>query len=199
MKMKCAAAILTSLGLMAMAASLRAQQDVQKTSSRSADVAPEVTEKQAYSEITGADPKQVQTKTAPRPAENYQRAKGADSYAAPNPGYYVTSEWKKTAENPELSQLSMQESTLAKQADMLKHRLDGATTDAERSEIRTKLAAILGNQFDLRQKRHGLEIEALETQVRKLRELVRKRQESREEIISRRVEQIVREAEGLGW
>ena len=107
-------------------------------------------------------------------------------------------EWK-VAGNPEGNQLAMQESTLAHEANEIRHRLESATTDAQRSEVRTKLEENLGKQFDLRQKRHGLEIEALETQVKKLRELVRKRQESREEIISRRVDQVLREAEGLGW
>jgi hypothetical protein len=100
---------------------------------------------------------------------------------------------------PEHSQLAMQESTLAHEADELKHRLESATSDAQRSDARTKLAENVGKQFDLRQKRHGLEIEALEAQIKKLRELVQKRQESRSEIISRRVDQIVRESEGLGW
>ena len=95
--------------------------------------------------------------------------------------------------------LALQESALAHEANEIRHRLESATTDAQRSEVRTKLSENLGKQFDLRQKRHGLEIEALETQVKKLRELVRKRQDSREEIISRRVDQILREAEGLGW
>ena len=81
----------------------------------------------------------------------------------------------------------------------LKDALERAQTDAQRADVRTKLTDNLGKQFDLRQKRHGLEIEALEAQVKKLRELVRKRQESREDIISRRVDQIIRETDGLGW
>ena len=51
------------------------------------------------------------------------------------------------------------ESALAQQVEELKHRLDGAATDADRSKVRTQLAELLGKQFDIRQKRHGLEIE----------------------------------------
>ncbi len=97
------------------------------------------------------------------------------------------------------NKLASQESILAHEADQLKHNLERAQSDAQRSELRTKLAENIGKQFDLRQKRHGSEIEALETQVKKLKELVRKRQEAREEIVSRRVEQTLREADGLGW
>jgi hypothetical protein len=75
----------------------------------------------------------------------------------------------------------------------------GLLDETQRGEIPTKLSKTLGDQFDFRQKRHNLEIDALERQVVKLKELVRKRQESRTEIISRRVEQIQREVDGLGW
>jgi hypothetical protein len=40
---------------------------------------------------------------------------------------------------------------------------------------------------------------AIDAQVKKLKELVRARTENRREIVSRRLEQIVREAQGLGW
>ncbi len=72
-------------------------------------------------------------------------------------------------------------------------------SDTARSDIKAKLSATLGKQFDLRQKRHEQEIKALEAKVKKLKELVIKRQESREEIVSRRLEQILRESQGLGW
>jgi hypothetical protein len=99
----------------------------------------------------------------------------------------------------EQNELSKTESALARKADELKRMLERAKGDSRRNEVRTKLAENLGQQFDLRQKRHGLEIEALERQVAKLKELVRKRQESRDDIISRRVEEIQRELDGLGW
>jgi hypothetical protein len=178
MKMKYAVAFLTSLVLVAMAASVPAQQDTFKAQPRSNDLAPSVTAKSPFYRSDG-DPVSIP---------------GQRSFF----GNYAPMEWK-VAGSPEGNQLAIQESTLAHEANEIRHRLDSATTDAQRSEVRTKLEENLGKQFDLRQKRHGLEIEALETQVKKLRELVRKRQESRGEIISRRVDQVLREAEGLGW
>lgn len=78
-------------------------------------------------------------------------------------------------------------------------QLETVNSDGERREIKDKLRDVLAKQFDQRQKRHGQEIENLEAQVKKLKDLVSKRQENRDEIISRRLEQIQRDAEGLGW
>ncbi len=178
MKMKYAVAMLASTCLVAIAASVTAQQDAQpRERAKSADVVPAVPPKTSYYvPDTATLPTQV-----PRLETNY----GSD-------------EWKFIV-HPVRNQIALQESALAQEANEIRHRLESATTDAQRSEVRAKLSENLGKQFDLRQKRHGLEIESLEAQVKKLRELVRKRQDSREEIISRRVDQVLREAEGLGW
>jgi hypothetical protein len=69
----------------------------------------------------------------------------------------------------------------------------------DKDKIKAKLNDVLAKQFDVRQKRHESEITALESQIRKLRELVQKRQENRREIITRRFGQLVHDAEGLGW
>ena len=65
--------------------------------------------------------------------------------------------------------------------------------------MKAELSDLLRKQFDVRQARHIREIETLEAQVKKLKELVQKRQENRAEIISRRLDQIVRESQGLGF
>jgi hypothetical protein len=180
MKMKYAVAFLTSIGIVAIAAAVHARQDAYKSQRRSADLAPVETAKVPYYR-SDSDPVITTTPTTAR----------YDLYAP-------RVEWK-IAGNPEHNQLAIEESTLSHEANEIRHRLESATSDTQRSEARAKLAENLGKQFDLRQKRHGLEIEALEAQVKKLKELVQKRQESRSEIISRRVDQILREAEGLGW
>lgn len=69
----------------------------------------------------------------------------------------------------------------------------------EREKLKTKLTEALERQFDLRQKHHQEEIAALEAQINKLKELVQKRQDNRRDIVTRRFEQLVRDAEGLGW
>ncbi len=81
----------------------------------------------------------------------------------------------------------------------LAHQLAAAKSDDERERLKSRLTASLTAQFEERQQRHEEELKALEDQVKKLRELVDKRKENRRDIIARRLEQIVRDSQGLGW
>jgi uncharacterized membrane protein len=91
------------------------------------------------------------------------------------------------------------ESQLVHRVEELTKKLGEAKSESERSEIKTELSQNLDKQFGLRQKRHQEEIAALEAKVKKLKELVEKRQENRREIIAKRLDQILSNAEGLGW
>jgi hypothetical protein len=73
------------------------------------------------------------------------------------------------------------------------------SSESARVTIRKQLTALLMEQFDDRQKRHQDEIKQLEAQIKKLKDLIDKRQENREDIISRRLDQMLKEAQGLGW
>ena len=94
---------------------------------------------------------------------------------------------------------SDEEASLANEADQLAQQLGAAKSDAEKDKTKTRLREVLEKQFDSRQRRQEAEIEALEAQVKKLKELVQKRQENRREIVSKRLDQILRDAQGLGW
>jgi hypothetical protein len=94
---------------------------------------------------------------------------------------------------------TVEERNLAHEADQVARQIGDAKSDSERDQLRSKLLAVLEKQFDQRQKRHEQEIAALEAQVKKLKDLVARRQENRRDIIGRRAEQILREAQGLGW
>ena len=85
------------------------------------------------------------------------------------------------------------------ETDKLARQLAKAKGDGERETVKAKLNDLLEKQFEERQKKHQAESEALEAQVKKLKELIQTRNENKKEIISRRLEQIVREAQGLGW
>ena len=74
-----------------------------------------------------------------------------------------------------------------------------AGTDDEKAKLKGKIVDVLDKLFDQRQRRHESEIEALEAQVKRLKELVRLRNERRHEIVAKRLEQMLRDAEGLGW
>ena len=89
--------------------------------------------------------------------------------------------------------------SIAHETDQLIRQLGEAKSDSDRDKLKVKLGEILEKQFEQRQKRHEGEIAELEAQVKKLKDLVAKRQENRREIVARRLEQVLRESQGLGW
>ena len=91
-----------------------------------------------------------------------------------------------------------EEMELDQQCHSLVQQLEKAE-GVNKDKIKTRLTEMLGKQFDFRQKRHESEITALEAQVKKLKEIVQKRQENRKEIIGKRFDQLLRDSEGLGW
>ncbi len=187
MKLKYIGTLLTSMGLVAAAAAAVAAQQSREATKDA--VPPE----KAYSTQGAKSADAGSAAQAPdQPSNSDLIGRTPSEYGRNYASAY-------TFPTGEQNALSNAESALARKADGLKRMLEHAKGDSQRNEVRTKLAENLGQQFDLRQKRHKLEIEALEQQVAKLKELVRKRQESREEIISRRVEEIQREVDGLGW
>jgi hypothetical protein len=74
-----------------------------------------------------------------------------------------------------------------------------ATDEKVRIESKAAMAKLLEQQFDARQKACEAELVPLEAQVKRLRELLQKRQQARQEIVKSRLDQLLREAEGLGW
>jgi hypothetical protein len=81
----------------------------------------------------------------------------------------------------------------------LAKQIADAKTDGDKEKLRDKMKEVLDKAFEERQKRHEKEIEALEAQVKKLKEMVGKRKENKRDIIDERVKQLQREAAGLGW
>jgi peptidoglycan hydrolase CwlO-like protein len=78
-------------------------------------------------------------------------------------------------------------------------QLKCAKSDSEIEKLKGQLDEALEKSFAMRQKRHSQEIEELEAKVKTLKELVAKRQEKRREIVANRRDQILRDAQGLGW
>jgi hypothetical protein len=160
--------------------------------------------RQAISLITGVA---VAGFVATAIAQSQSRPRGADSAdgfpASTSPRgisrHGQSSLYSGTTDDPRVTRLAADESTTAHQVDDLTRQLEAADNDSQRDEIKKKLSDVLAKQFDLRQQRHGVEIEALEAQVKKLKELVQKRQQNREEIIARRLDQLVRNSQGLGF
>ena len=74
-----------------------------------------------------------------------------------------------------------------------------ASEGANKESVLTKLKSAVGAQFDSRQEGKAKELKALEEQLAKLKEIHTKRTQQREQIVSDRVQQLLREVEGLGW
>jgi mevalonate kinase len=73
------------------------------------------------------------------------------------------------------------------------------TKDEDKKEIRKKLVDLLNQQFDQQIQQQEKEMEELEKQIADLKALLKKRQGAKTTIVERRIEQLVQEAEGLGW
>jgi len=85
------------------------------------------------------------------------------------------------------------------QSSQLVHDYVKAEKDDEKKDIRKKLADHLGKQFDAHMEQQQKELTALEKQIADLRAILKKRQDAKTDIIDRRMDQLIRDAEGLGW
>jgi hypothetical protein len=110
-------------------------------------------------------------------------------------GYSLT----RVEKDPEMDKLISGENSAAQDVNRLLADYKGTEKEEERTKIKTKLATALSKQFDMQQKRRELELSRLEAKLKKVRELMKKRDEERKLIIDRRLDQLVREADGLGW
>ncbi|HET6882566.1 MAG TPA: hypothetical protein VFI31_20535 [Pirellulales bacterium] len=107
--------------------------------------------------------------------------------------------WGPPAADPELAELTSQDQQLEVEVQTLARQLADSDDDKQRAELKPRLAAALEKQFDAQQKLREMEISRIEARVQKLRDLVRKRTDSRRKIIDNRYEQLLNDAEGLGW
>jgi hypothetical protein len=96
----------------------------------------------------------------------------------------------------ELVQLDAQ---LAGESQQLIEQYAGAADDERRAKLREQLAGTLDRQFDAQQKLRELEVSRIEARVKKLRGLIDKRNMAKRTIIDKRLDQLIRDAEGLGW
>ncbi len=99
----------------------------------------------------------------------------------------------------EMDKLVQEEAAAEREVAKLIESYTHAEGDTERSKIKSKLESALEKEFDLQQKRRDLELTRVEARLKKVRELMKKRSEARQSIIDKRLDQLLREADGLGW
>lgn len=117
----------------------------------------------------------------------------------PNSSPYVFTFGVVDADNPELAEWKRTDGALAQETAQLTDRY-AETEDAEkRSQIKAKLAELLTKHFEVQQQIREQELAAIEARVKKLRDVAQKRREAQQQIVNDRLEQLLREADGLGW
>ncbi|MHB8863773.1 MAG: DUF1559 family PulG-like putative transporter [Pirellulaceae bacterium] len=71
--------------------------------------------------------------------------------------------------------------------------------ETERQAIKADLTKALERQFDVQQQRRMQELAEIESRVQKLRDLIDKRNQAKQSIVSKRCDQLLSELDGLGW
>ena len=119
---------------------------------------------------------------------------GGNSDSVPQiPGWNVQNgEARLVFDRPDGHQLQAKSAQLAQ-------RYVKADSEEKKREIRKELADVLSQQFDLHIKQQQKEVDELEKQIARLKSVLRKRLDAKNTIVERRVEQLVQDAEGLGW
>jgi hypothetical protein len=103
------------------------------------------------------------------------------------------------AGDPELEKLHRQEAETQNAVANLLAAYGRTDKEGERATIKKKLTEALEKQFDAQQKRREIEVARIEAQLKKLRDMIAKRTDKRQTIIDKRLDQLLQEAEGLGW
>jgi hypothetical protein len=101
--------------------------------------------------------------------------------------------------DPETEKLLTEEARLDDEVRGLVGEYSRTQDEGKRTAIKGKLSPLLDKQFDLQQKRRDLELAELEAQIKKVRDLMKKRADARPTIVEKRLDQILRDADGLGW
>lgn len=101
-------------------------------------------------------------------------------------------------EDPEMTALNRSDFELDQQTRELADALRGAKKD-DREKIRAELTEVVNKHFDIRQKRRELQIKRMEDELKKLHEAMTKRNEAKEQIIKRRLAELVGNEDDLGF
>jgi len=106
------------------------------------------------------------------------------------------------SENPYSDRLDygpLSTANFQQRSSQLAHQYIKAEKEEEKKEIRKKLADVLAKQFDTQVEKQQKELADLENQIASLKALLKKRTDAKTTIIDHRMDQLIQEAEGLGW
>ena len=99
--------------------------------------------------------------------------------------------------DPDLFKLLKQDAELERTTRQLTMQYRQTVDADSKAEIGAQLAETVANHFDVRQKRRPLELERLEKELNRMKELFEKRNDSRDKIIEQRLKELKGEEESL--
>ena len=88
-------------------------------------------------------------------------------------------------DDPEMAGLNQADFDLSQQTQELSEKLRSAKKE-DREKIKTEITQTVTRHFDVRQQRRELQIKRMEDELKKLREAITKRNESKDQIIKKR-------------
>jgi|GEM_PF-2780593 len=78
-------------------------------------------------------------------------------------------------------------------------RYEYSSSESEKQKIVSDLKAVLNQLFDMKEKSRSLEVEMLEKELKKLKESLNVRKQSKNEIINRRLNELIGKGDYLDW
>lgn len=102
-------------------------------------------------------------------------------------------------DDAEMTKLRQADAAMGRQEEQLVSRYAASDDAEQRSAIKAELAEQLTNHFSVQEQIRDRELARVEARVKKLRELTQKRRDAQKTIIEQRLDQLLRDADGLGW
>jgi hypothetical protein len=100
--------------------------------------------------------------------------------------------------DPELYELLKQDQELERQTADLSMQYRRAPEE-ERTALKTQLGELVQQHFDVRQERRRLQLKRLEDELKALRTAIEKRDEARDDVIDRRLLELLGQEDTLGF
>jgi hypothetical protein len=93
-------------------------------------------------------------------------------------------------DDPEMYRLLVEDNRLDREAQALARQVRAAKSD-EREKLRAELAVIVDKHFEVRQQRRELSLKRMEEELKRLREAIESRTKGREEIVQKRLTELI--------
>lgn len=114
----------------------------------------------------------------------------------PGPGMGPYEMQRLEQDDPEMYQLLVEDNRLDREAIALARRVREAKS-TDREKLRADLAVVVNKHFDVRQQRRELSLKRMEEELKRLREAIESRSKGREDVVQRRITELVGDDKNL--